>query len=399
MKINQRLGLLIEKTWRPLLDWLLVVLAVAVLLLYRLLPLVPYPSAAESISKLAASNWHTIEANPLFLPYKLIQFIFIISGHDSLVYMRLVSVIFAAGAVALMYYVLRQWHTSRIALMGMFLFVSSSWFLVYARTATPTIMYVSLIAVLAYGAWARRTKRATVALLLGAIIAASLIYIPGLIWFVLGAAFWQRKQIGNYAKSAAKSVPFAALLFVVLLVPLVIALAQHPDLIKPLIGLPATISSRLPVEFFRNILHSGDQLLLHGPVDASAGVVGIALLDVFIITMALLGVYAYIFRRKLDRAKMLGAILIIGGVLVCLGGQVNLLVVMPIIYIVAAAGIAFLLQQWLTVFPRNPLARSIGVVLIVMLVAVTSLYHIKRYFIVWPRTVETHQIFKASNRL
>jgi len=399
MKIDQRLGLFLEKAWRPLLDWLIVILAVAGLLLYHLFTLLPYPSTAESLSKLAASNFHTIEANPLFLPYKLVQYLFIVSGHDSLVYMRLVSVIFAAGAVALMYYVLKQWHTSRIALMGMFLFASSSWFLVYARTASPTIMYVSLIAVLAYGAWARKTKRAAMALLLGAIIAASLMYIPGLIWFVIGAVIWQRQQISIYAKKAAKTLPLAVTLFVVLLVPLVIALAQHPELIKQLFGLPTTITSHLPLDFVKNIVHSANRLLLHGPTDASGGVVGIALLDAFIIMMGLLGVYAYIFRRKLDRAKMLGGMLVIGTILACLGGPVNLLVIMPIIYIIAAAGIAFLLQQWLTVFPRNPLARSIGVVLIVLLVAVTSAYHIKRYFVVWPRTVETRQVFKPSNKL
>lgn len=397
MSTNQRLGLFFEKVWRPLLDWSLVVLAVAGLLLYRLFTLLPYPSAAESLSKLAASNLHNIEANPLFLPYKLVQYAFIATGHESLLYMRLVSVIFASVAAGMMFFVLKRWHTIRIALIGMFLFVSSSWFLTYARTATPTIMYVSLITVLAYGAWARKTKKATTALLLGSLIAATLIYIPGLIWFVLGAAIWQRKQLAVYAKKTAQSVPIAIALFVILLIPLGVALVRHPDLIKLLFGLPANVTKHLPIDVAKNIGNILNQLLLHGPINAAGGVVGIALLDAFIIIMFILGIYAYMFRRKLDRAKMLGGILVIGTLLVGLGGFVNLLVLMPIIYIIAAAGIAFLLQQWLTVFPRNPLARTIGITLMVALVAITSFYHIKRYFVVWPRTVEARQVFRTPN--
>lgn len=388
---------MLEKMWRPLLDWLLVSLAVASLLLYHLLKLLPHPSASETVSKLAASNLHTIESNPFFLPYKLLQYVLISTGHDSVLYMRLVSVFFAAIAVGFMYFVLRHWHTARIALMGMFLFVSSSWFLTYARTATPTIMYVSIVAILAYGAWARKSVKTTTILLSGASLAAYLLYIPGFIWFVGGAAIWQRKHLGMYVRRTTKAVPLAIIMFVVLISPLVLALFQHPELIKLLLGLPTTITLRLPLDFVKNALGNLNQLVLHGPVNGASGVVGVALLDVFVLLMLILGSYSYIFRRKLDRAKILGGLLVVSFALASLGGAVNLIILLPMLYVIAAAGIAFLLLQWLTVFPRNPLARSIGVTLVVLLVATTSFYHIKRYFIVWPHTVEARQAFQARS--
>jgi hypothetical protein len=60
----------------------------------------------------------------------------------------------------------------------------------------------------------------------------------------------------------------------------------------------------------------------------------------------------------------------------------------------AIAGIVELLNRWIKSFPRNPIARSVGVCVIVIAIGFTSHYHLQRYFVAWsgnPSAIEAHQ--------
>ena len=50
-----------------------------------------------------------------------------------------------------------------------------------------------------------------------------------------------------------------------------------------------------------------------------------------------------------------------GVVLVGLGGPVGLSILVPLLYVAVATGLAYLLHEWLKVFPNNPLARGFGI--------------------------------------
>ncbi len=66
-------------------------------------------------------------------------------------------------------------------------------------------------------------------------------------------------------------------------------------------------------------------------------------------------------------------------------GSVYISLFIPIFYIFTACGIFFFLNQWFSTFPHNPVARSIGYVMMSGLILIISFYHVSRYFIVWPR--------------
>jgi hypothetical protein len=55
--------------------------------------------------------------------------------------------------------------------------------------------------------------------------------------------------------------------------------------------------------------------------------------------------------------------------------------------------VALLLQQWFTVFPRNPLARLIGVLMVSLLVVLSAYYNTRHYFVAWPKNSQTEQVF------
>jgi len=52
-----------------------------------------------------------------------------------------------------------------------------------------------------------------------------------------------------------------------------------------------------------------------------------------------------------------------------------------------------MLQQWFTVFPRNPFARSAGAILMTIVVLLAAYNGFSQYFIAWPNTPETKAVF------
>jgi hypothetical protein len=78
-----------------------------------------------------------------------------------------------------------------------------------------------------------------------------------------------------------------------------------------------------------------------------------------------------------------------------LGGAAYLSLVVPLLYIFAATGIAYLLHEWLRVFPLNPVARKLGIGLVVVAVAVSCSYNLRAYYVAWPHNAATQTAFRA----
>lgn len=370
-------------------------IAIFLLLFFQLGSLVPGLSPGEVLTRQSSYSLENIFMSPLFAPYKLLQFCVIKLGFDSAFGIRAVSAVVGVMIIFTVFYVLRRWYTVRVSTIGTLLFACSSWLLVYARQATPDICYGLIIVLLAYGTWVRRTKRAGLALFLGALLCGLLMYIPGLVWVLILGMLWQGKEIIKLAKEAPRLSVLNGLLFVLIITPLVVACINDTSLIRLFVGLNPLVRLT-PSGFFHNIGGQLNAIFWQGPKVASQGLVGSALLDPFVLVMGLLGVYAFVYQRALDRTRMIGGGLVIGLVLIGLGGLVNSLILMPLIYIVAVAGATLLIQQWFTVFPRNPLARALGIIVVSAAVLLTSYYQLDRYFEAWSGSRATKQLFSLK---
>lgn len=388
MKFRSLLG----DYWQPALFWLIGLALVITVLFYKLGSLTPYLSRTETASHSQVTSLTSIVDNPLNTPYKLLAVGIDKLGHNNTFGLRAVSALFGLATVVLFYYVVSRWYDKRTAVLGTLLFATSAWFLHYTRVATPAITSTLLLASLAYGHWIRKTKRSAFVGILGVIIAASLIYIPGLIWFVIGGVIWQRKQIGEHLKEMKLSLPLVAILGVILLAPLAIALSRDPSLLRGLAGLPARTPN--PYDYVRHVLNVPFQIFFRGPNNPILWLGRLPLLDVFTSTMFIIGIYTYWKRRKLDRTKILGGLLIGSALLVGLQGSLSIIVLAPTIYLIVAAGISYLTNQWLSVYPRNPLARTVGITLISILVALSCVYSLRQYFIAWSQSPATKKSYQ-----
>ncbi len=388
----KRIRNFIVKSWRPLLFGLLAVALAVLIIAYRLKTLPGGVSNDEANALTASSSWRLILDNPLFLPHKLMLYVLQVGGFRQLYVLRIVSILWALLFILFFFMVLKHWFTTRISLLGTLMFATSSWYLVLARSLTPDVLLSSLVILMAVGGWLRFGRARALPLLLAAVVAALICYIPGMLWFMLVAAVWQRKAISQSLQEVGVVTSIlGAFLFLLLIVPLIYSVVKSPAIGQTLIGLPAELPTWRVLS--QNLVNIPLAVFLRSPINPTHWVGRLPLFDIFSSTMFLLGLYSFYYRRQLDRAKLLIGLLVLGAILIALGGTVGMAVLLPTLYIIVTAGINLMLQQWLTVFPRNPVARVLGATLLVVAILMSCAYQTQRYYNAWQHSPQTAQTF------
>jgi len=203
---------------------------------------------------------------------------------------------------------------------------------------------------------------------------------------------WQHKIIIK----ELKQVPWwfntcAGLFVIILLAPLGYAVFHDTNQLLAVAGLPSTVPTIN--NMIHNFLNIPTGVLLKGPNSPSQWLGRLPYLDIASTAMLVLGVYSLRYHLLLIRAQLLVGCSLLFIILITLGGSVTSLALLPVIYLLIAGGLAFMLQQWFTVFPNNPVARTIATTLVSVLVLLISYYNISHYFIAWPQTPATRQAF------
>jgi hypothetical protein len=366
------------------------------LLWFKLGSLTPGLSQSEATIQehlaLRDISFRSILDNPLYLPYSIILYVLQAIGLHGSTAIRGVSATLGSVTVVCFYLIIQRWHTQRLAVFGTLLFGTSSWFLHTARFGGTEILYCSVIAVLLTGIWLQQTRYRRLMLAFVMLATTFYLYVPGMIWFILITGIWQSKRLMGEVKRVPLwfnlAVGAAGLL---LLFPLVWSVARQPGLLKPLFGLPETVPAVGQV--LQNIINMPVHIFVSGPDDPEKWLPGTAYLDIFSGMMLFIGLYLSIFRLGLDRVRATFGVLLIGSILVALGGPISMALLIPFLYLLVTAGMTFMLQQWFTVFPRNPIARTIGTSLLSLAVLVTVFYHVNHYFIAWPNAPAVRQTY------
>lgn len=388
--------LFFKNIWEPLIGFSISTAFILTLLLFRLGSLVPGFSTTEIATFNASNSLHTILNNPVNAPYKLIHLLLIHYHLSSPFYLRSVSVFFAIITIILFYYVLSRWHTVRIAWFGTILLATSSLFLHYARLAEPAITSTLLIGIFAYGLWLKTTKKPKFAFIIGTFLILLLLYIPGLIWFVIAGCIWRKKQLISLFKQYFVLGIGLSILGLLLLAPLGYGLYKNPFLIRQIVGLPTQFIPSI-YGYIKNITDLFISFIIRGPSNPVVWLARLPLLDIFTFTMCIAGIFVVFSHRQLDRKKMLFGSIVGGILLTSLDGEVSIAILIPFIYILASSGITMILQQWFTVYPRNPIARTLGTSIITIAVLMTCFYQVNNYFIAWPNAPETKQAFQIKH--
>lgn len=391
----EKLQRYIGYAWQPTLMYIAASLIVFGLLFFRLGTLVKPFAPSELAARHSSSSIAVIAENPVNAPHKIGQYVAQKAGRKGPLAMRTISALYGLLAVWLFFLIAGNWFTPRMAALGTLMFATSGWFLHIARSATPHITLMGVLALIACGAWLRYSNRRSLAIVVAAITTAVSLYIPGLVWFVLIFLVLQRRSISEELRRiSSHAIILAFLLWLLLLTPIAIASIRDPQILRTLIGAPAALASWSDIG--KNLLSIPLHLFLLGPQDPAMWLGRLPLLDVFSAAMLILGTYRLYAQRKLDRTKLLIGSLVIGSLLIALGGPVNITILLPFLYILITSGFSLLMQQWFTVFPRNPFARSIGFILLSTSVLLAVFYHVNRYFVAWPNAPATKQVYNQQ---
>jgi hypothetical protein len=400
MKRMKRVKRYVRSHWKIISFVGLSAAVVAFIMLYRLGSLTGGISTAELQQRAFAGNWHHIIHDPLNAPLTSLEWLCLaISSHQGQTLTRLASTVFGVLALVSFAYVLRRWYGVRTALFGTVLFGLSSWFLHVSRFAGPEVLYLWAVPTLlaTHIAWERYSKRPFTTFIAIAVLAI-LLYIPGMFWLVLLSLTMQSHHLidgWRQLKQIWQRVGLVAL-FVVLMAPLGVALIHTPTLIQDWLGLPQTFSD--PGEVPRRFAQTIGILIWRGPKQPQLWLDRIPVLDVFSGIMGLLGTVFYARHIAAPRTRLLVSMYVIGAIFYSLGGSVSFSMLIPIIYLVIAAGVGYLLHEWLHVFPRNPLARSIGFGLLGLAISLACVYNVRAYFVAWPHNETTIATFKTRLR-
>lgn len=335
-----------------------------------------------------------IADKPLYAPFNIIEFLAIKVSSNSIYIYRAVAATFGVISIFIFYKLTHYWFSPLLAWLGTAMFATSSLYLHHARLSVSAMLVPLSLLGLLWAVWyLRQTSFSNLSVLLLAVLLFASLYIPGFIWFALLSIALQRRHIQQALKAISPPIAIAGFLVsLATLAPLIRSFVLDPQIMLEWAAIPSNISFS---DFLTNLINVPLALTVRAPLDPVFNLGRLPYLDVFTIAMATLGAYAFIIRLQLVRTRMLAISSLISWILIATG-TISIVVFLPVIYILATGGIMFLLQQWYSVFPKNPIARSIGLSLLIITVSISIFYNLNRYFIAWPHNPSTVESFQET---
>ncbi len=369
-----------------------VIVTVSYILLFRgLSSLVPDYSATELATHQQSQSLRTIYENPINAPYKALVWLAGKTGHHSILVTRVAAALCASACVVLLYWILTHWYSKRIAMVATLLFATSSSFLHLGRYGSGLVLQLATIVLVACALLIRRfpTKQWLPYVVVPLCI--SLLYIPSFIWFeLLGLLLIRTDLVRAYRTQKKLHVWLLLALGLVVLAPLLWVSGHSLAIARMALGLPETLPTFSVLG--NNALHLASSIGFRGYWPADIWLYGAPLLNAVEVVLFVLGLYLLI-RKPHNRAS----VFVLGGLvlstLIIVIGSAPYATLVPFLYLTIAGGVYYLLDQWLSVFPRNPVARMVGVGLVGVVACFSVLYHIHAYFTAWPKAPETRQTF------
>ncbi|HSX05037.1 MAG TPA: hypothetical protein VLF69_01030 [Candidatus Saccharimonadales bacterium] len=389
MKIVTRFLL---QAWRPALVGLSLGLIAYLLYFHHLNTLTAGYAPVEAQSYQSAQTWHAVAQNPLNVPYKVPILALAVTNHHHLYVTRAVAAFFGVIAVIAFFYIARAWYGLRIGLFSTLLFATSAGLLHSARLGTPAILQMGLLALVGVLLWQRHRPRLHSYLTI--LVFGLALYIPGMVWAeLLVIGLMHRAILRHWQHATPLHRLLGAVLAVASVAPLFVAIALHTHLLLPALGLSGDLHS------FRhmasNLLTAVLSIGVHSNGNPLFWVDNVPLLNTAELVLAALGAYHYVRRERSLHSLLLGGGIAISLLLAALNGnQTSITSMVPLLYLLMAAGLKQFLRQWFTVFPRNPIARATGLTAICLLLFFSVLYQMRSYFVAWPHNAATHQAFR-----
>lgn len=391
----KKVGGLIKNNWYKLFFGLIFIVVFAGLYLYRLGGFVSGNSVYETPKYLGINGVEALFSHLELAPIKVLELAMLKIDEPNSTLLRLVSVLFVGISFIIFYRLILKWQTHRIAILSTLLFATSTFSLNLGRFSLQDSMYYLVIpSILLMGTWLRSKKYVKrVIYVLPA--TAILLYLPGFfIIFAITLVVFRRRLMAAWRFCDVRLRLVGSAIATLLLVPMVYGLVKYPSQITEFFGIDRLTKNGIN-DVVNRFIDIPNELFWSGLNEPHRWLYGTPVIDVVTVVFVVLGIYAFKKSVHTLRARLLVSLLLLCWLIISFSSVSTIALAIPLLYIFAAKGMAFMLQNWFIVFPRNPAARNIGAVFLFIPVFLSAGYNMQRYFAAWhdsPKTIQALNI-------
>jgi 4-amino-4-deoxy-L-arabinose transferase-like glycosyltransferase len=350
-------------------------------------------SQAEASSRDTSLSLRSIANNPINAPHKLVIWVAHKLSFDSYSALRFSSVLFGLLFGLCFYVLARVWFGKTVGLLSTAVFLSTPLFIIAARQASAEVMWFAPVLLMTVYSWLLRTKKHKKLAWLCLMVAAGLfVYTPGLIWWLAGALLvsWSKLR-AIIATIPRQFVIVGIALLVLLLIPAIVASVKDWHIARELALLPAHWQS--PLSVLKHIAWMPIALAIRAPFHTSLIISRLPVLDIIQIALLVFGLYAMWTAAK-NKARILILSICFSIVAAGINNDSSLLILsLPGIAVFIAAGLRYLYIEWRSVFPNNPIPKSLALALMTCLVLIHVTFGLTYSLIAWSHTVATKHTY------
>lgn len=353
---------------------------------FRLAYLMPGIAKPELATSKLILGWHGILNDPLNLIINIIRsVIYKLVIHKTAFYIRLPSVLIGISSMIGFYFLLKSYYGHKTAIIGSFLFDCTALLLHLTRFASNGIEYVfSAVFILLINSYISKKdlNKYIFSILIFSLLIIS--FNPGMIWLViLGIIINFKEYLLNIKK--LKNINGIIAIIISLVVPVYLLVwysIKNPLNILNFLAIP--YHNWNIVNFLKNIVVTLKNIFVFNNADPALWLGRSSILDILALISLIIGSYYLLKHYKSSRVRLIYLGLIISILVIALNQDtISIGLVLPFLYIIITVGITYLLQTWYKVFPFNPVARFIGLSLIILIVFLSCLYNLRSYFVAW----------------
>lgn len=292
------------------------------------------------------------------LPYNFLQWLSVNFLGLSTFALRLPSVVLALLTSGLIIAAIKNFTRSNVAIVTGLIMSCSVFFLNFARSGTPEIMGIFLmaLAVFAISQVIRKRPMQTLWLVLLAVAVTLGIYMPGGVVFLLvllAVAFISPKSRAILFSLKPWQIIIAIIAGIAALVPLVLSVVANPDLLLVALGVSGFQFS--PMDILSNLQ------IIFSPFGHEFGGLATPILSFGEIALAILGIVKLIRDGKSARTAFTLSIASVAILIAIFSPEKAYLMFVPWVFLIAF-GVAFIIDHWYKLFPLNPYARVLGMI-------------------------------------
>jgi len=208
-----------------------------------------------------------------------------------------------------------------------------------------------------------------------------------MVWPALGLIilipFFMHKIIAKYT---TKNIWMALVSIAVFILPIMAVSILRPSNFATLL----TGESTLPTGFYvltENLQMSFEALFIKGMPDTGLWLTGTPVFNLIISLLFAFGfIYLFINKKLNQHLNFLIISLVFSILTISFVGLSALSLMIPLVYLMTGFGIKLLLASWYSIFPNNPMARNLGLSLVIFITVLAASYDVVRYYVAWPKT-------------